>query len=186
MSVSVDNNGTPFRSIEDMGVDDLHTVVSEPHGNVSVGTNSRVSIDYPIQTEDNEVFVVIDAGKRPKTTPTHTGGPNFGTDEFYESRYVVSSKTVDDPMNDGEEDDALVIIDEQSAFGTNGEAFYVEKEEISPSPLNPRVMPFGEGEYSCYNASRSNLDIAGPRIEMVGYVSEISNQQMTNFLRRLR
>lgn len=176
-----------FKNIDQVDAEDFVGIDSGSIGTVATNGNERVTVDYPIQTGDNEVFVITDVGVRGKALfESLSGGFDETTDDVGRIRYVLSTATTDDPMNDGEEDTKGLALFNWAMYETTVGVHSERSWDLEPTFHNPTVMPFGEGELSVYNIDDSTTNIVAPRMTIRGYTLDVTNEQMTRYLRNLR
>lgn len=176
-----------FRGIEELDQEDLIRFDTPNHSTIASGNNSQEEVDYPINTGDDEVFVVTDVDVTLRTVDeVASGGLDTTADDFYFARYLLSTQPADDLTPDSRlAEDALAVIDDRSYSTTVGHHSH-RSHVVQPSFENPAVMPFGSGEYSFINDGISNVSLSGHRLAITGYVMDVPTETMTRLIRQRR
>lgn len=183
--MSVSRNGdVQFKDIGDLGADDVEVVDTGSGNQQNPDTTGSVEVDFPIQTADNEVFVVIDAAFSTTSLPHQTAGLSTASDDYASVRRIISVDNQN--ITDEELDEKALVSSRWVAYNTTIGHHEHEDYGIKPYPHSPRVMPFGTGTYQFHNSAESTASVAHMRAWLTGYVLEVDDDQMTRYLRQFR
>lgn len=197
MSVSRDG-GISLKDPGELHPDDIHQIQftkdAESGGVLSPGDSRNHVWHAPVETEDNEVFVVLDVVFDTENQVGDIAAVGLNTDAQLNvgGNIIASTERQGEVTDENKHETAIVAATYEKLLQVDTTAALAFARgtdlewQVRPRPEAPGIMPFSQGGVVVSNFSNSQDDIQVPSGTMRGYVLEVDDDQMTRYLRSLR